>query len=201
MARASSGDGDSLESLIRAAEAPARAALSGRIPQRWQSLVSIDDVIQQAATDAVLGIARFESRGEGSFAAWFITRARNNLSNAVRGLEADKRGGRARRVPTGAGGGAADSRSILLEELVPAFSTPSRAVARHEAVAALEKAIERLPEQYRRIVDFYDLQGRDLRAIADELGRSEGAVFMLRARAHRVLADEMGSPSRYMSGA
>jgi len=199
-ASAAKGDVAALEALIGAVEGRTRAALADRIPDRWQAIISIDDVLQQAATDAILGIGRFRNAGDGSFAAWFITLARNNLSNAVRGLETEKRGGRARQIGTG-GGGFGESASLLLEELVPAFSTPSRALARHEAVEALVKAIALLPEQYRRIVELYDLQGRDASSVAHELGRSEGAIFMLRARAHRELADRMGPSSHFMSGA
>lgn len=201
--QASRGDHAALEVLLKESDGKARAALAGRIPPRWQSLISVDDVVQQAACDAVLGLARFRYEGDGSFFAWFVTLARHNLSNAVRGLETSKRGGRAHRVATGPGdaSGGADSRSLLLEELIPAFSTPSRAVARHEATDALARAIERLPAQYRQIVDLYDIQGLDAAAVAAEVGRSVGAVFMLRARAHRVLVEEMGPASRYLSGA
>jgi hypothetical protein len=35
--------------------------------------------------------------------------------------------------------------------------------------------------------------------VAETVERSVGAMFMLRARAHRALADEMGSMSQFLS--
>jgi DNA-directed RNA polymerase specialized sigma24 family protein len=46
----------------------------------------------------------------------------------------------------------------------------------------------------------WDLEGHSVEEVAASLGRSPGAVYMLRARAHRQLAEIMGAPSRFLSG-
>ena len=42
----------------------------------------------------------------------------------------------------------------------------------------------------------YDLMGKPVAEVAAALGRSEGAVYLLRVRAHRRLADILGAKSR-----
>ncbi|HMN97615.1 MAG TPA: sigma-70 family RNA polymerase sigma factor [Phycisphaerales bacterium] len=196
LARAAAGDAAAIGALAAQIGPTLRAALAGAIPQRWQALVSIDDVIQQAWADAVIALGSFEPRGPGTFEGWMITIARNNLRNTLRMLEADKRGGSRVRVT------ALDRDSSymdLLDAIAGDGSTPSRHVALVEARRALDEAIGKLPETYRMVVRSYDLDGRSADEIAGELGRSPGAIYMLRARALRSLAELLGSPSGLLS--
>ena len=175
-----------------------RRGLAGRIPARLRSVLSEDDVMQQTHLDAALGIDRFEDRGPGSFLAWLTAIARYNLLDAIQMLGAEKRGGGRIRIDSGAG---VDSHTRLYEQLGVTLQTPSRHVARDEAQSALERALGSLPVPYRRVVEMYDLQCRPIEDVAAELGRSNGAVYMLRARAHDRLKELLGSACRYLSDA
>jgi RNA polymerase sigma-70 factor (ECF subfamily) len=173
-----------------------RQRLAGQIPRCWQSVLSVDDVMQQTYTDAFLDIDHFVPHSEGSFAAWLASLARCNLVDALRMLEADKRGqGRRPLEPRAAD----DSVAALCELLGSASATPSRQVARDEAHTALDRAVRQLPEAYRLVVEMYDLENRPVEEVARALGRSPGAVYMVRARAHRRLRELMGATSKYFS--
>jgi RNA polymerase sigma-70 factor (subfamily 1) len=194
--RAQAGDTDALVGLLEKHGRAVRQAIAGRIPRRWRSMLSEDDVMQQTYVDAMLGIGRFVYQGEGSFRAWLASLAKCNLLDAVKALEAEKRGGGRRRVTEGLG----DESYVALYEYLGAISaTPSRDAAGHEARDALGRALEQLPASYRRVVEMYDLQGREIEDVAAALNRSKGAVYMLRARAHRQLAEIMGTVSRYLT--
>ena len=65
--------------------------------------------------------------------------------------------------------------------------------------ARQEKAIQRLPDTYVQVITMYDLEGRPLKEVARALNRTLGATSMLRARAHRRLAELMGTASRFLS--
>ena len=192
--RAIGGDREALSALLDRFEPTLRSEL--RVPERWRSALSVEDVLQEAYTDAFLHVSRFEYRGEGSFRAWLLSIARNNLLGAVRMLATDKRGGRLRRAEPSA------TRSSLVglyEYLGEASGTPSREAAHRDAEAAMRRALERLPETYRQVVRMYDLEERSVGEVARTLGRTPGAVFMLRARAHRKLNDLWGRASDYLS--
>lgn len=93
-----------------------------------------------------------------------------------------------------------DSYVGLLDCLGVTTTTPSREVASKDAVGALESALQRLPEDYQTAVRLYDLEGRAVSDVATAMGRSVGAVHMLRSRAHDRLRHELGSASQFFSG-
>ena len=158
--------------------------------------MSADDVLQEAYTDAFLNITDFEPRGVDSFAAWLTTIARHNLRHATEALEAEKRGGARRQIERGSDD---ESYLYLYELLDGTTTTPSRAAALAEAREALDLAIAQLPTDYRRVVRMYDLEGRSTEKVSSEMERSQGAVFMLRARSHRALRRLLGTPLKYFS--
>jgi RNA polymerase sigma-70 factor (ECF subfamily) len=195
--KAMSGDQKSLADILTRDGVQARAALHTAIPAKWQSILSLDDVMQQAYAEAVVSLPRFEDRGQGSFAAWLTNLARCTLIDAIRMLEADKRGGDRKRIQ--AAGNPDDSCSNLFDMLAQTMGTPSRYAARHEAAAAVRHAIDQLQGPQKQVVEMYDLQGKPVAEVAAALGRSEGAVYLLRVRAHRRLAELMGAPANYLT--
>jgi RNA polymerase sigma factor (sigma-70 family) len=152
--------------------------------------------MQQTYIDAFVDMNRFVPNGKGSFPAWLSSLAKCNLVDAVRMLEADKRGGNHRRIEPRSRD---ESFTALHDLLEPDRSTPSRHAARDEACAALQWALQQLPDAYRQIVDLYDLKGQSVQEVARKLKRSPGAVFMIRARAHRRLREIMGRASHYLT--
>lgn len=198
LVQAAAGDHAALSTLVKQHGLIVRRNLANRIPRRWQSVLSVDDVMQQTYTDAFVYMDRFDPNGAQSFTSWLMTLARCNLIDAVRMLEAEKRGkGRKRVEPVSRD----DSIVALTELLGVSGSTPSRQVARAEARDALRSAIERLPEAYRKVVEMYDIQGQPMVDVAEALNRSPGAAYMIRARALRRLRALMGDISSYLSTA
>jgi RNA polymerase sigma factor (sigma-70 family) len=83
--------------------------------------------------------------------------------------------------------------------LCQTMGTPSRFAARHEAAAAIRHAIDQLPDPQKQVVEMYDLMGKPVAEVAAALSRSEGAIYLLRVRAHRRLAELMGAPANYLT--
>ncbi len=195
--RAARGDREALVELLEQTGPSIRKQLSPKLPKRWQALLTMDDVLQETYTDAFLDIAEFTPADGRSFERWLQAIAHNNLQGAIRMLDAEKRGGggRKRLVP----GDSDDSRWVLCQTLGLTRTTPSRVVARTEACVHLQKAIDQLPEDHRAVVRLYDLERHPVAVVCAALGRSPGAVFMLRARAHRKLRELMGSSSDFLS--
>jgi len=189
------GDQNALATLLEKYTPLLRMTLAGKMPRRWQSVLSVDDVIQETCVDVFLDIGSFPVCDGRSFRRWLATIAKRNLLDAIRMLKADKRGGPLHRIDLRRG---EESYMALYELMDRSSARPSRLMAKKEAEAALQEAIQALPDLYRRVVVMYDLEGRRVNELAALLGRSPGSVFMLRARAHRKLADFLGSRSRFL---
>lgn len=189
------GDANALCRLL-AETGPAVAARLD-IAAEWRPLVDADDVMQVTYLEAFLRISDLRAGTPAAFVAWVTRIAQNNLRDAIKELQRAKRPDPRRRVTAAAGD---ESVSGLLEALGGTASTPSQAVAGRELVRLTRSAVSELPRDYRTVVELYDLEGRSSQEVAQMMGRSEGAIFMLRARAHDCLRQALESDSRFFSG-
>lgn len=182
------GDRSALDELFRLHADAVLTHARHRIDPRWRALLTPEDVLQTTCIDAMRHIAGF-AEGRGSFVQWLKRIAENNIIDTVRGLEAEERRS-ARAVGAGCGGvrfgHRVDASVSLVQSLIAAEtgSTPSRQLTAEEAKRILEWALEQLPSEHRRVVEWYDLEGRPIAAIAEEIGKTPGATYMIRTRAH-----------------
>lgn len=192
--RAVERDGDALEELLREFGPPVEAAIL--IDRRWRSSLDSEDVMQVTYLEAYLRVATLRSRTAEGFRLWLARIAENNLRDALRALQRDKRpeGGGRRRATRGSG----TSAETLLGNLLDSDPTAGAVAAGREAVSQLRAALEQLPARYRRVVDEVDLAERTVNDVAAELGKSPGAVHMLRSRAHDRLREILGGRARFL---
>ncbi|MEM0982482.1 MAG: RNA polymerase sigma factor [Planctomycetota bacterium] len=195
--RAVNGDEEALCDLLREVGPQVKERLKAKIGQQWKSALDEDDVMQVTYLEAFLLIHNFQPRGENSFLAWLSQVAENNLRDALRGLQAAKRPNPKNRVQPKPG--ASDSFVALVELLGTTEATPSRAAAASEAVQFIESALATLPPDYERVVRLYDLEGLSATEVGARLGRSTGAIYMLRASAHERLKTSLGRESKFFS--
>ena len=192
---AKNGDQVSLERLLLMAYPKVLRHVQIKQPSILKGKVGPDDLVQQAFTQAFLKIKTFEGENEMSFMKWLRVIADRQLQDAVKALTRKKRGGDRKQVT---GGGGEDSRLQLLDILAGDESTASRQMSRKESMQALHVSIAELPEDYRLVVLLRYFEGRSLAEIAEELGRSEGAVRGLLDRARAKLRDAMGRASQWL---
>lgn len=195
---AKNGDEQALTELLHVFGGMVRERLKGKISAQWRSSLEEDDVMQVTYLEAFQLIDQFKPRGHGSFMAWLSQVAENNLRDAIRGLEAAKRPNPKRRVQV-TGTSSRDSFVALVDLLGTDHATPSRVAAMDEAVNFIEAALSKLPPDYERVVRLYDLEGQSAAEVAAQLGRTPGAIYMLRARAHDRLKNQLGSESKFFS--
>jgi RNA polymerase sigma-70 factor (subfamily 1) len=190
------GDGEALTALLHQHGPLVRRRL--HISPVWRAALDAADVMQVTYLEAFLRIKRLQARTTGGFVAWLTQLAQNNLRDAIKELERQKRPDPRQqvrqRVPN-------DSWSTLLHGLSdPTIKTPSRGAAGKESQRILTAALAQLPPPYANVVRLHDLEGRPVAEVAALLGRSHGAVYMLRARALDRLREWLGSESRFLSG-
>lgn len=193
---AQEGDIEALVGLLEAVAPAIRGIIEPKIGRKHRSMLSIDDVMQVTYMEAISRFNSFVDGGSRGFRAWVMRIAENNLIDAVRGLEAAKRPNPSRRIENRSQD---DSMVAMVEAIGVTVSTPSLVAHKGEVVSVIQQAVSRLPEDYAQVISMYDLQGRSIEEVVQELGRSKGAVYMLRARAHEHLKDVLGSESRYFT--
>lgn len=196
--QAASGDAAALRTLLERHWATVWSEIAGQIGRTWQALIDADDVMQVTYIEAFLQIGALQARDAAGFLGWLRRIAQNNLRDAIKELERKKRPSPARQLHAAADD---DSAAALIELLGAESATPSRQVAAGEARGMLREALDCLPPDYAKGVRLYDLENRDIGEVASALGRSPGAVHMLRARAHDHLRELLGTPTRFFSGA
>lgn len=188
VSRAVAGDEAALAELLEAHGPAVRAHLS--IPAKWASMLSDDDVMQQAYLEAFLHIESFQPRGEGAFRAWLSTIATNVLRDAIDWLSAQKRGGG--RTPL-TGRSMEESAVALIETLGVQPAAASRQARLQEWTELLHDAIADLPAHYRTVLTEFDLKQRPAEQVAADLGGTVGAMYMLRRRALLKMRSLLGS--------
>jgi RNA polymerase sigma-70 factor (subfamily 1) len=190
LGRAVEGDTDALGKLLREYGPQVRRRLT--IRTAWQGVLDPADVMQVTYTEAFLRIGQFAGRTPETFVAWLTRIAENNLRDAIKEFERAKRPDPRRSVHRQT---PEESTITLLEALGCSTATASRHAANREAQQLLEAAVAQLPETYQKVVRLFDLRDQPAAQVAHELGRSTGAVYMLRARAHERLCEILGPES------
>ena len=119
------------------------------------------------AGDVSGGPARFRGSSEGSSPEELRAWLRQVLLQQCRGVHAAVSGDE----QAGGGTGSRDSRRWVLggagEALAASNLSPSGIAIEHEQAAALRRALERLPEDYRRVVVLRFEEGRSFEEIGD----------------------------------
>jgi RNA polymerase sigma-70 factor (ECF subfamily) len=125
-----------------------------------------EDVTQHVFAKLLTKLGAYEERSV-PFTAWLLRIARNAAIDEVR-----------------------SKRAICCEE-VPAVGGSANDVVAADRRDAIESALESIPEGQRRVVVLRHVVGLSPREIADEMGRSEGAIHTLHHRARRALQEEL----------
>ena len=129
-----------------------------------RDVLGLDELTQEATVSAFTSLARFEWRGEGSFAAWLRQIARNVVLAAIRKAKHH-------------------STLEIVREPSAGDPTPSRAIRREERFDRLETAFDGLSPDHREVLRLSRLQGLSFTEIAERMNRSPDAVRKLLGRA------------------
>lgn len=166
------------------------------INKKWQSVLEAKDVMQVTYFEAFEQIGRYDGDANG-FPYWLRRIAEHNLRDAIQGLERAKRPQPDKRVASESG--APDDLAGLYDWVTGGSASPSRHAARNEARAIIEAEIDALPDAYRMVLRLVYLEDKPVADVALLIGRTKGAVHLLRIRAVDRLRDRLGSASRFLS--
>lgn len=184
LSEAIDGNHAAMQQLLLAQSAEVARFIESRLPRKIRSTVDTDDILQQTFIDAIRSVKRFKPQQDGTFLGWLKLIAERRLQDSVKAAQRAKRGGDFNRVQR-----PKITQSHSIDDIVNLLSagshSPSKSVARHEAVHAVQVAIQRLPDDYRRAVELRLLEGRSLDETAAAMNRTPRAVQGLVDRAKR----------------
>ncbi|OYP38029.1 sigma-70 family RNA polymerase sigma factor [Rhodopirellula sp. MGV] len=175
-------------SVIAKFEPYLRMLARTRMRQAYQAKIGASDMVQQAMMQAVAGFDGFRGGTEAELMAWLRQILAHHLCHLDRDLHRDKRD--IRREQSMEQKLAASS--MRLEGLLAGSDrSPSQNVALGESVIQISEALDKLPEAQADAVRLHYLEGMKLSEVADELGKSTGAIAGLLHRGMKALRKQL----------
>jgi len=190
---------------LPAARAGSREALGKLLEAARQYLLSIarqefdpdlraknspSDVVQETFVEAQRDFGQFQGDTEAELLAWL----RQLLLHRVGKLRRRYRDTQKRRLAREVALGGDDSSDGPAAGLAANVPSPSGQAMEHEEDQALQEALERLPEDYRRVITLRYQEQLPFEAIGELLQRSPEAARKLWARAVERLHEELDPP-------
>jgi RNA polymerase sigma-70 factor (ECF subfamily) len=146
------------------------------------------DLVQDTFLEAQRDFARFHGATEAELLAWLRRLLLNNVANVTRRYRTGKRS-----VEREAAALDGQAKQDLQASLPAGSDSPSGQAVANEQAAALARALERLPDDYRQVLRLRYEEGRQFEEIAAMMGRSANAVRKLFARAVERVQQEVES--------
>ncbi|MBK9383950.1 MAG: sigma-70 family RNA polymerase sigma factor [Planctomycetes bacterium] len=176
--RAVAGEREALERLFASQLQPVHAWVRQRLGPQLRARVDTQDLAQSSLAEAFRDLGGFEWRGRESFRRWLRRIVENKIRQKAIFFRRRKRdAGRELRAHE-------DSAARAPADFGIEPKTPSHILDRRDELAAVERAMERLPQEYREVVRMARLEHLPYREIGERMGgRSEDAVRKLLMRA------------------
>ena len=186
LSAARAGSREALGEVLEACRCYLLLVANQELDAAVQAKGDASELVQETFLEAQRDFDRFHGQTDVELRAWLRQVLLHNLANFSRRYrETDKRQvAREQAIP-------GDSESAPAGGIAADTPSPSgRAMAREET-AALERALERLPEDYRRIILLRNQEDRSFEEIARLMERTENAARKLWFRAIERLRQEM----------
>jgi RNA polymerase sigma-70 factor (ECF subfamily) len=157
-----------------------------QLSQWLRTKLDTSDIVQQAILHAHAGRAQFRGRTEAEWLSWLRTILANVMAAAARRFDSQARAVRLERSLEAE----LELSSSRLECLLAADQTsPSEQAIRCEELLRLARALARLPEDHRVVVELHHLKGLPVAEVARQMGRTRPAVVGLLYRGLKQLRE------------
>ncbi len=142
--------------------------------------VEVDDIFQEVSVEAVRVLGEIDLDHREPF-SWLCQIAERRVIDAHRRFFGAQKRAAGREVPLG--GPAANSQhAALIDMLVVSMTTPTQALSRKGREARLFEALASLPPEPREALRLRYLEGLPTKDIAQQMGKSDGAVRVMLTR-------------------
>jgi RNA polymerase sigma-70 factor (ECF subfamily) len=189
LAQAREGSADALGRQQQVLAAVHQHAADRKLAPELRQKVSASDLVQETFLEAQRDFGRFQGQRAEEWLAWLCQILLHNLANAARRYRAAEMRAVDREVSLDHPPGQAPLGDVCCDTPAPG----DRAAAREEA-AELRSALDRLPENYRRVLHLCYQENRTFAQIGASLDCSPEAARKLWARAVARLQKLLESP-------
>lgn len=192
LATAQNGAPESLGQLLELYRNYLGLLASAQIDRKLKVRCSPSDIVQETFLEAHRDFHQFSGRSEAEFLGWLRRILVNNLLRAFERHVTTQRRCVRREISLQEMGDSLDRSTARLEAvLADGQASVSSQLRRQESAMMLAEQLKKLAPDYREVLVLRHLQGLPFADVAEQMGRSPGAVRMLWLRAIAQLRERM----------
>ena len=183
---AKNGDKSALDRLFKVYSERVLRIVRLRMGRELRSKMESMDLVQDAFISALRGLEDFTYANEGDFLRWMSRIAENRIRDNLEKLHADKRDIR-KEIPLNNNRQAEQDSFVGVKGPVDS-TTPSVIMSRREDFNKLEKAMDKLKPEYKKVILLAKMEGMSHKEIAERLNKNSHSTRSLLARALTALS-------------
>lgn len=186
LAEARAGSRPALGQLLETCRGYLLLIARQQLPTDLRAKGGASDLVQETFLEAQRDFLQFQGTTEAELLAWLRRRLLNNVGHFLRRYRSTAKRAVGREVALAAEGSSESPAGGLAAD-VP---SPSDEAVRREQAESLHRALQRLPEDHRRVIVLRYLEERSFEEIGGMMGRSPDAARKLWSRAMGRLRQE-----------
>jgi len=184
--RVRASDPDALSKFMELHRPQLAAFIDRKLGPALRAKIEVDDLIQEVHIDCSRSLGEIKLGDRDPF-SWLCQVAERRLIDAHRRFFGAQKRAAGREVSLGAPVG--DASQALINLIAASITSPSQAFSRGQREFRLLAALEQLPPEARRAIELRYGQGLATKDVAEELGKSDGAVRVLLTRTLKKLQE------------
>lgn len=159
--------------------------------------IEADDIVQEVVVSAISSPEQFQVEGRDPFRLLCQLCEQRIIDAHRRHVTSQKRSS-AREVslqtPAGRAASGSGDEQAFADLLIASITSPSAAFSRHQKEFQLQQALAELPLEQRTALRLRFVDGMATKDIAEQLGKSDGAIRVMLSRTISLLQEQLASP-------
>jgi RNA polymerase sigma-70 factor (ECF subfamily) len=196
--RVKSGDRDALAAYVAGCTPQLLSFIEKRMSDALRRRLEPADVLQEVAVSALTALSEVALGDRDPF-GWLCQQAERRIIDAHRHHFGAQKRAAGREVDVAARRGDREDGGGLADLIAASLTSPSAAMSRQQKEFHVLAAMQALPDDARTALRLRYVEGLPSKEIAEQLGRSDGAVRVLLTRSLQKLQEALGKNSDFQT--